>query len=94
MGLRHHYFRFIMVSVSKANFLYKIEIHVTSIQVADLRGFLQEWGVSCSFHRIYHLERLYKLANEMSLELMLNLIDTYKKFDLSRRTYRKSNTIF
>ena len=40
------------------------------LQVADLRRFLQERGVSCSFHWKYHLERLYKFVHEMNLEVI------------------------
>ena len=39
------------------------------MQEADLRIFLLERGVSCSFYRKYHLERRYKLAYEMNLEV-------------------------
>ena len=42
----------------------------TYMQVVDLRRFLQERGVSCSFHWKYHLERLCKLAHEMNLEVI------------------------
>ena len=50
-------------------------MELTSMQVADLRRFLQERGVSCSFHRKYHLERLYKLAHEMNFEVITNNVD-------------------
>ena len=45
------------------------------MQVADLRRFLQERGVSSSFRRKYHLERLYKLAHEMNLEVITRNVD-------------------
>ena len=69
----HRHFRFIVVSVNKTNFLSNMEL--TSMQVADLRRFLQERGVSCSFYRKYHLERLYKLAHEMNLEVITKNVD-------------------
>ena len=45
------------------------------MQVADLRRFLQERGVSSSFHRKYNLDRLYKLAHEMNLEVITKNVD-------------------
>ena len=47
-------------------------MELTSMQVADLRRFLQERGVFCSFHGKYQLDELYKLAHEMNLELSHN----------------------
>ena len=44
---RHRHFRFIIVGVNKTNFLYKMELK--SMQVADLRRFLQERGVLALF---------------------------------------------
>ena len=46
------------------------------MQVAHLRRFLQEGGVSHSFkiHRKYRLERLYKLAHEMNLEVITKML--------------------
>ena len=46
-------------------------------------------------HRKHHLERLCKLAYEMNLEVITKNVDfdTYKNFDLSRRTIKNhSNT--
>ena len=45
------------------------------MQVANLRRFLPERGVSSSFHQKYHLERLYKLAHEMNLEVITRNVD-------------------
>ena len=44
----HRHFRFFIVSVNKTNFLSKMDF--ASMQVVDLRIFLQVSGVSCSFH--------------------------------------------
>ena len=65
--------RFIIVSVNNTNFLYKMDF--TYMQVVDLRRFLQERGVSCSFHRKYHLEKLCKLAHEMNVEVSSKNVD-------------------
>ena len=65
--------RFIIVSVNKTNFLYKMDF--TYMQVVDLRRFLQERGVSCSFHRKYHLGKLCKLAHEMNVEVSSKNVD-------------------
>ena len=48
---RHRHFWFIILSIIKTNFLYKMDF--TYMQVVDLRRFLQERGVSCSFHWKY-----------------------------------------
>ena len=45
------------------------------MQVADLRRFLQERGVSCFFHGKYQLDELYKLAHEMNLEVITKNVD-------------------
>ena len=45
------------------------------MQVADLRRFLQERGVSCFFHGKYQLYELYKLAHEMNLEVITKNVD-------------------
>ena len=45
------------------------------MQVVDLRRFLQKRGVSCSFYWKYHLERLFKLAHEMYLEVISKIVD-------------------
>ena len=59
------------------------------MQVAEFRILLQERCVSCFFiGNMHHLEKLSKLANEMNLEVITTNVDfdTYKNFDLSRRT--------
>ena len=70
---RHRHFLFIIVSVNKTNLLYKMDF--TYMQEVDLRRFLQKRGVSFSFYRKYYLERLYKLAHEMYLEVISKIVD-------------------
>ena len=70
---RHTHFRFIIVGENKTNFLHKMDFTFT--QVVDLRRFLEERGVSYSFHWKYHLERLCKLAHEMNLEVISKNVD-------------------
>ena len=70
---RHRHFRFIIVSVHKTNLLYKMDF--TYMQVVDLGRFLQKRGVSCSFNWKYYLERLFKLAHEMYLEVISKIVD-------------------
>ena len=55
----------------------------TYMQVVDLRRFLQERGVSCSFHWKYQLKRLCKLAHEMNLEVIGKNIDFDTKLSIS-----------
>ena len=47
----------------------------TYMQVVDLRRFLKERGVSCSFHWKHDIERLCKLAHEMNLEVISKKVD-------------------
>ena len=57
---RHRLYRCIIVSVNKtkiSKYKYKYKMDSAYMQVVDLRKFLQERGVSCSFHWKYHLER-------------------------------------
>ena len=63
------------------------------LQVPQLKQYLQDRGVSCSFYRKHDLVRLCQIANEINLEVIDGSFDgdQYKSFDIGRRTVNIDN---